>query len=172
MFAPPPFVRPAMRSRPSLIVCQWIHVMLTSDIWAPLIKMSNLSNHRPSISRRLLVGVLVTVANTIENSLDKRLDTSHQAIIERFCAWITQARVVHTFQSRQHIEKSRWRKWLNLLHGWKLLTVCLSRTGKNSGGHANIFDTFPKERLKLCLFQLIYMPSHGQEKMMVDRQMD
>ena len=36
--------------------------------------------------------------------------------------------------------------------GWKLLTVRLSGTGKNCGGQVNIFGTFPKERLRFCLF--------------------
>ncbi len=36
--------------------------------------------------------------------------------------------------------------------GWKLLTVRLSGTGKNSGGHLNILGIFPKERLKELSF--------------------
>ncbi len=39
--------------------------------------------------------------------------------------------------------------------GWKLLTVRLSETGKNSGGQVKILGTFPKERLKFCLFSLV-----------------
>ena len=44
-----------------------------------------------------------------------------------------------------------------VLQGWKLLTLRLSGTGKNSGGQVNILGTFPKERLKCCLFLLVVM---------------
>ncbi len=39
--------------------------------------------------------------------------------------------------------------------GWKLLTVHLSGTDKNYGGQVNILGTFPKKRLKFCLFPLV-----------------
>ena len=44
---------------------------------------------------------------------------------------------------------------INQLPGWKLLTVCLSRTGKNSGGQVNVLGTIPEERLKYSLFPLV-----------------
>ncbi len=55
--------------------------------------------------------------------------------------------------------------------GWKLLTVCLSGTGKNSGGQVNILGTFPKERLKfLPVFTSCYTSqSRGQAKVTVVR---
>ncbi len=41
--------------------------------------------------------------------------------------------------------------------GLKLLTVCLSGTGKNCDGQVNIFGSFPKEGLNICLFTLIHI---------------
>ena len=43
-----------------------------------------------------------------------------------------------------------------LSQGWKLLTVHLSGTGKNSFGQVNILGTFAKEWLKYCLFPLVH----------------
>ncbi len=53
------------------------------------------------------------------------------------------------------------------MQGWKLLTVRLSGTDKNSGGQVNILGTFPKEMLTLRrnanILPYIW-PSRGQAK--------
>ena len=66
---------------------------------------------------------------------------------------------------------SVWKPYLRAYKAGVEITDCPPvREGKDCSGHVNILDTFPKERLKLCLFSLVHIfGSQGQAKTAVDR---